>query len=306
MVAQWMWGEGADPSWPIGLFDSGLGGLTVWRTLRQQLPHEQLLYFGDTARVPYGERSREEILTFVRQILTWMQAQPVKLVVMACNTSSALALDLVRQEFALPIFGLVLPGAQAALAQGSRIGVIATPATVNSRAYSKAIQEYSALDPKRFSHPIQCWEQACPEFVPLIEAGEMNSQALRQAAENYLQPLLQQRIDTLIYGCTHYPVLEPILRPLLPRSVKRVDPGVALVRSLAKELGLWGLRHPRHSTPAGSHGRFYVSGDPERFAQLATPWLGFRPQVEQVELPILDGEHEPTAHSATCHAEQER
>ncbi|WP_244350386.1 glutamate racemase [Thermostichus vulcanus] len=288
MVPKWMSGEGPDPRWPIGVFDSGLGGLSVWRTLRRQLPHEQLLYFGDTARVPYGERSPEEILTFVRQILTWMQAQPVKLVVMACNTSSALALDRVRQEFALPMFGLILPGAQAALTQGSRIGVIATAATVNSRAYSKAIQEYSALDPKRFLHPIQCWEQACPEFVPLIEAGETDSQALRQAAECYLQPLLQQGIDTLIYGCTHYPVLDPILQPLLPRSVKRVDPGVALVGSLAKELGLWGLRYPHSGTRTGRWDRFCVSGDPERFAQLATPWLGFRPQVEQVELPVLD------------------
>ncbi len=280
-------GLGPDPRWPIGVFDSGLGGLTVWRALRRQLPHERLLYFGDTARVPYGGRSPEEILAFVRQILTWMQAQPVKLVVMACNTSSALALEQVRQEFDLPILGLILPGAQAALAQGSRIGVIATAATVHSRAYSKAIQEYSALDPKRFAQPIQCWEHACPEFVPLIEAGEVDSPALRQAAERYLQPLLQQQIDTLIYGCTHYPVLDPILRPLLPRSVKRVDPGVALVGSLAKELGLWGLRCPLTAAQREPY-RFYVSGDPDRFAHLATPWLGFRPRVERVELPVLD------------------
>lgn len=150
---RWEWGSDPDPSWPIGVFDSGLGGLTVWRALRRRLPHERLIYFGDTARLPYGERSPEEILAFVRQILTWMQAQPVKLVVMACNTSSALALEQVRQEFALPVLGLILPGAQAALAQGSRIGVLATVATVKSRAYSRAIQEYSALDPKRFRTP---------------------------------------------------------------------------------------------------------------------------------------------------------
>ncbi len=241
---QWEWGSDPDPSWPIGVFDSGLGGLTVWRALRRRLPHERLIYFGDTARVPYGERSPEEILAFVRQILTWMQAQPVKLVVMACNTSSALALEQVRQEFALPILGLILPGAQAALAQGFRIGVLATVATVKSRAYSRAIQEYSALDPKRFPYPVYCWEQACPEFVPLIEAGWLDSPALRQAAEHYLQPLLQKGIDTLVYGCTHYPLLDPILKPLLPSSVKRVDPGMALVGSLARELSLWGLRRP--------------------------------------------------------------
>ncbi|MEN9260863.1 MAG: glutamate racemase, partial [Thermostichus sp. HHBFW_bins_43] len=275
MKFEWGAGSEPDPCWPIGVFDSGLGGLTVWRTLRRQLPQERLLYFGDTARVPYGGRSPEEILAFVRQILAWMQAQPVKLVVMACNTSSALALEQVRQEYALPIFGLILPGAQAALAQGSRIGVIATTATVNSGAYSKAIREYSALNPKRFPHPVRCWEQACPEFVPLIEAGESDSPALRQAAERYLQPLLQHGIDTLVYGCTHYPVLDPILRPLLPRSVRRVDPGVALVGSLAQELGLWGLRHPPGNRRGSSHvpvfqgdgHRFCVSGDPERFAQ---------------------------------------
>ncbi len=284
---RWEWGSDPDPSWPIGVFDSGLGGLTVWRALRRRLPQERLVYFADTARLPYGDRSAEEILTFVRQILRWMQAQPVKVVVMACNTSSALALEQVQQEFALPILGLILPGAQAALAQGSRIGVIATAATVKSRAYSKAIQEYSALDPRRFPQPVQCWEQACPEFVPLIEAGQLDGPELRQAAERYLQPLLQQGIDTLVYGCTHYPLLDPLLKSLLPSSVKRVDPGVALVGSLARELSLWGLRRPSTASQAEPH-RFYVSGDPERFAQLATPWLGFRPQVERVEWPALD------------------
>ncbi len=284
---RWEWGSAPDPSWPIGVFDSGLGGLTVWRALRRRLPQERLLYFADTARLPYGDRSPEEILTFVRQILRWMQAQPVKVVVMACNTSSALALEQVQREFALPIFGLILPGAQAALAQGSRIGVIATAATVKSQAYSKAIQEYSALDPRRFPQPVQCWEQACPEFVPLIEAGQLDGPELRQAAERYLQPLLQQGIDTLVYGCTHYPLLDPLLKSLLPSSVRRVDPGVALVGSLARELSLWGLRRPSTARQAEPH-RFYVSGDPERFAQLATPWLGFRPQVERVEWPALD------------------
>lgn len=284
---RWEWGSDPDPSWPIGVFDSGLGGLTVWRALRRRLPQERLVYFADTARLPYGDRSAEEILTFVRQILRWMQAQPVKVVVMACNTSSALALEQVQQEFALPILGLILPGAQAALAQGSRIGVIATAATVKSRAYSKAIQEYSALDPRRFPQPVQCWEQACPEFVPLIEAGQLEGPELRQAAERYLQPLLQQGIDTLVYGCTHYPLLDPLLKSLLPSSVRRVDPGVALVGSLARELSLWGLRRPSTASQAEPH-RFYVSGDPERFAQLATPWLGFRPQVERVEWPALD------------------
>lgn len=145
-------GGGQESQIPVGQLGclTVAWGLTVWRALRRQLPQERLVYFADTARLPYGDRSPEEILTFVRQILRWMQAQPVKVVVMACNTSSALALEQVQQEFALPILGLILPGAQAALAQGSRIGVIATAATVKSRAYSKAIREYSALIPSAF------------------------------------------------------------------------------------------------------------------------------------------------------------
>lgn len=146
---------------PIGVFDSGVGGLTVLRELYRQLPQESALYFGDTARVPYGTRSTAEILQFVREILDWMTDQGAKMIIMACNTSSALALEAVRAEYAVPILGLILPGARAAVQQGRRIGVIATPATAASNAYRQAIQEIEAN--------AQVWQVGCPEFVPLIE-----------------------------------------------------------------------------------------------------------------------------------------
>ena len=255
---------------PIGLFDSGLGGLTVLRELYRQLPYESVIYFGDTARLPYGDRTPAQILQYVREILTWMEQQGTKMVIMACNTSSALALEAVRSEFNLPILGLILPGARAAVQQGRRIGVIATPATATSKAYSRAILEADAAT--------QVWEVGCPEFVPLIEGNRLNDPYTSAIAQVYLEPLIQQQIDTLIYGCTHYPYLAPILRQLLPSSVKLVDPAVSVVAAAAQELDLLGLKNLRPPAPT----RFCVSGSPHTFSQLASSWLGCTPIVEQV------------------------
>ena len=255
---------------PIGLFDSGVGGLTVLRELHRQLPHESVIYFGDTARLPYGTKSPAQILQYVREILTWMEQQGTKMVIMACNTSSALALEAVRSEFSLPVLGLILPGARAAVQQGQRIGVIATPATAASHAYRHAILEANAT--------VQVWEVGCPEFVPLIESGRLHDPYTIAIAQEYLAPLLQQEIDTLVYGCTHYPYLASILRQLLPPTVKLVDPAVSVVAAAAQELDLLALRHVRPPAPT----RFCVSGSPQTFSQLATPWLGCTPTVEKV------------------------
>ena len=259
----------------IGIFDSGVGGLTVLRELYRQLPNESILYFGDTARLPYGNRSQAEILQFVRQILLWMQEQGVKMVIMACNTSSALALEMVRSEFNFPILGVILPGARAAVSTGKRIGVIATPATAASNAYRRAIQE---IDPTA-----QVWQVGCPAFVPLIEQNRINDPYTYEVAREYLAPLLQQQIDTLIYGCTHYPHLAPVLRSILPRSVRTVDPAVHVVAATGQELDLLGLRNTSHPQPT----QFCVSGDPHQFAQLSVQWLGCTPLVEQVSLPAI-------------------
>jgi glutamate racemase len=213
---------------------------------------------------------------FVREILTWMQQQHVKMVVMACNTSSALALDAVRSEFKLPILGLILPGAKAAVRQGKRIGVIATPATAKSGAYRQAIQEIDGT--------AKVWEVGCPEFVPLIESDRIGDPYTEQVAREYLKPLLQENIDTLVFGCTHYPHLEGVLRKILPPSVALIDPAVATSVAIDRELKLLGLHARKSPHPT----QFAVSGDPEQFTTLASQWLGFTPFVEKIELPHVE------------------
>ncbi|MGA7937571.1 MAG: glutamate racemase [Kovacikia sp.] len=258
---------------PIGIFDSGVGGLTVLRELYRQLPQESVIYFGDTARLPYGTRSPAQILQYVREILTWMVEQGVKMVIMACNTSSALALETVRSEYNIPILGLILPGARAAVQRGRRIGVIATPATAASNAYRRAVLEIEAN--------AQVWQMGCPEFVPLIEQNRLDDPYTYEVAREYLEPLLQREIDTLIYGCTHYPYLAPILHQILPPTVKLIDPAVHVVAAAAQELDLLGLKSGRPAMPT----RFCVSGLPAPFIQLAAQWLGCAPLVEQIRLP---------------------
>lgn len=260
---------------PIGIFDSGVGGLTVLREIYRQLPNESVLYFGDTARLPYGSRSPEEILYFVRQILTWMADRGVKMVIMACNTSSALALDPVQGEFPFPVLGLIRPGAQAAALKGRRVGVIATQATVTSRAYTQAIQE---IDPA-----CQVWEVGCPQFVPIVEQNQIQTPQAQRTAATYLKPLIAAKIDTLVYGCTHYPHLAPVLKPILPATMQYIDPAISMVAAAAKELDALGLRS---STPAWST-EFYVSGSAPEFKRLAVQWLGHQPVVRQVRLPEL-------------------
>jgi glutamate racemase len=258
----------------IGVFDSGVGGLTVLRELYRQLPQESILYFADTARLPYGVRSPEEILHFVRGILTWMEQQRVKMVVMACNTSSALALEQVQKEYSFPVLGVILPGAKAAVKQGNRIGVIATPATANSHAYRQAIYE---INPD-----VSVWEVACPEFVPLIESDRIYDPYTKTVAQEYLHPLIENKIDTLIYGCTHYRHLSPIIQELLPNDVTLIDPAISVVQAIVKELNLMGLSDHCHPQPT----RFCVSGSPHQFAHLSRQWLGYAPTVEKVMLPL--------------------
>ncbi|MGD2180714.1 glutamate racemase [Lusitaniella coriacea] len=266
----------------IGVFDSGVGGLTVLREVHKQLPKESILYFADTARLPYGTRSAAEILQFSREILTWMTAQRVKMVIVACNTSSALALETVRQEFDFPILGLILPGARAAVKTGRRIGAIATPATVASNAYAQAILEADAT--------VRVWQASCPEFVPLIEQNRIHDPYTRQVARQYLQPLIERNIDTLIYGCTHYPHLEPVLSSILPPSVRLVDPARYLVRAADRELELMGLKNTGRRLPT----RFCTSGSPQQFASLSHQWLGFMPKGERVHLATNSSVEIPT------------
>ncbi|PSB59471.1 glutamate racemase [Chamaesiphon polymorphus] len=256
----------------IGVFDSGVGGLTVLQEIYRQLPQESVLYFGDTARVPYGTRTATEILQFTRQTLDWMVAQQVKMAIMACNTSSALALETVRAEYDLPILGVILPGARTAARYGRRIGVIATPATVNSNAYLHAIRE---ANPQA-----EVWQVACPEFVPIVENNRIAEPQTLAIAKEYLQPLLDRSIDTLVYGCTHYPHLEPVFRQFVPPNVQFVNPAVAVVAAAAKELQVLGIQNHGRSLPT----EFFVSGEPAQFTHIAAQWLPTMPDVRQIAL----------------------
>ncbi len=260
---------------PIGVFDSGVGGLTVLRELYRHLPHESIVYFGDTARVPYGTREAGEILQFVREILVWMEQQGCKMVIMACNTSSALALEQVQAEFDIPVLGVVLPGARAAVESGKRIGVFATPATAKSGAYGRAIREISP--------ETQVWEIGCPEFVPIIEGGRIHAPETREIVQKYLAPLLEANIDTLIYGCTHYPHLAPVIRELVPTSVQLIDPAVYMAKSAGQELQLLNLANTQPALPT----YFGVSGNPDPFVAIAKEWLGYTPAVHSVILSAV-------------------
>jgi glutamate racemase len=260
---------------PIGVFDSGVGGLTVLKELQRHLPHESFLYFGDTAHVPYGTRSQDEIQELVRQILTWLVGQPIKMAIMACNTSSALALDAVRNEFEIPILGVILPGARAAVRSGRKIGVIATPATVASNCYKQAISE---INPE-----VEVFQVACPEFVPLIEANQILHPQTRSIVGKRLQPLVEAEIDTLVYGCTHYPHLAPVIEQLLPPSVTLVNPAVQMAAAAAQELELLNLK----SNQTAPETSFFVSGKPEQFAHSSQHCLGFVPAVEAAQLQGL-------------------
>ncbi|MDR5639151.1 MULTISPECIES: glutamate racemase [unclassified Thermosynechococcus] len=266
---------GLNPLGAIGVFDSGVGGLTVLQALQRLLPQESFLYFGDTARLPYGTRRRSEILQYVREILTWMHSQGVKMAVMACNTSSALALAQVRSEFPFPILGLIVPAAKMAVTLGKRIGVIATPATVKSGAYARALQELSPT--------VAIAQVACPEFVPLVESNCLEGDRVHRIVCQTLNPLAQFDPDTLIYGCTHYPHLRPVIEQYLPATVHHLDPAHAVARATVRKLEAMNLATP---CPQGQV-HFYVSGIPEQFAQLASRWLGYYPTVEHLSLSVL-------------------
>lgn len=248
---------------PIGLYDSGLGGLSVVREVFRQLPHEGVLYFGDTARVPYGGRTTEELIAFNREILGILLERGAKAILVACNTSSAVALETLDAECPVPILGLIEAGARAAVRCGKRIGIIATQATINSGAHARAI---ASIQPDAIVMPV-----ACPRLVPMIEAGDWNSDRAAAVVIESLGPLLEADLDALVLGCTHYPILAPLIQSIMGRGVKLVDPAQEAVRALGEILA--GHELLADPTPNPQHS-FLVSGDPDSFAQNATRLFG--------------------------------
>lgn len=265
-----------DPTLCIGIFDSGVGGLTVLRAIRQALPSESLVYLGDTARVPYGNKSRETVTRYSFENARFLLARGVKTLVVACNTSTACALDALTAAVPVPVIGVIMPGARQAIAatRSQRIGVIATAGTVASEAYALVI--------KTLAPAVHVVSRSCPLFVALVEEGWTDTPATRLIAESYLAPMRAERIDTLILGCTHYPLLAETIRAVMGSPVTLVDSGTAVARDLEAI-----LRSGNGLAPRGGVGsiHLYVTDGAPQFAAMASLILdGERPQLTHVVL----------------------
>lgn len=251
---------------PIGVFDSGLGGLTVVKEIMRELSHEEVVYFGDTARVPYGTKSKESIVRFSKENVAILLKHKVKMVVVACNTASSLALSALRETFSVPIIGVIKPGAQKAvqITRNKRVGIIATAATINSSEYMKEIH--------RLEPTVRVTSQACPLFVPLVEEGWFDKNVTLKIAEEYLSPVRKANVDTLILGCTHYPLLKAVLKKVMGKNVVLVDSAqeIALEVKQLLEVTKKNRLLSKKSPPV-----FLVSDEPKHFSRLAKRFLGF-------------------------------
>lgn len=260
---------------PIGVFDSGVGGLTVAREIMRNLPNEHIVYFGDTARVPYGSKSKDTIIRYSRQIIRFLKTQNVKAIVIACNTATALALDTVEKEFDIPIIGVIKSGARVAVdtTVNKRVGVIGTESTINSHMYHKLIQE---LDPD-----VTVYGKACPLFCPLVEEGWLKDPVTEEVAKRYLDELLQQDIDSLILGCTHYPLLRSLLRGIVGDQVNLVNPAYETAKELERLLIDRNLINPGTKAPVKEPYRFFVSDAADKFKNFANSILPY--DIEQTQ-----------------------
>ncbi len=256
----------------LGIFDSGVGGFSVLKRVLERHGDVPSIYLADTARLPYGDKSPQAIRGIANEIIRWMKVQKVEAILIACNTTNSLALDVVEAEAGIPSMGLIRSAAE--MIQERRIGVLATPATVRSGAYKRQIQN---LCPNTF-----VLEQSCPEFVPFIEAGKLNSSELQFVASNYLRPLLDAHVEEIVLGCSHYPFLEPLLRSLLPENIHIIDPAIGLAKKTDILLG----KSP--SVIKGSFSlastRFCVTQDPLAFSEKAFQFLGKVPEIEMISL----------------------
>ncbi|MCX7951017.1 MAG: glutamate racemase [Clostridiales bacterium] len=249
---------------PIGVFDSGIGGLTVVKEIMKILPYEDIVYFGDTARVPYGSKSQETITKFAKQNSRFLLSKDVKAIVIACNTASAFALDDVNAEFEVPVLGVIKPGANAAVraTKTGRIGIIGTEGTVNSKAYEKAI--------KKLFKEVEIFALPCPLFVPLVEEGWADRQVSYMVAQEYLEPLKKAEIDTLVMGCTHYPILTKVIGEIMGDEVTLINPAEETAIELKSILFENGLQNTTKRKPEYS---YFVSDNTEKFARVGSNFL---------------------------------
>ncbi len=249
---------------PIGIFDSGIGGLSVVKEIRRLLPDESIVYFGDTARLPYGTKSKETIVRFSKEIVRFLLQCRVKLIVVACHTASSFSLPALKRQFDVPVVGVVRPGARAAVrkTRSGRIGVLGTRSTVTSGSYAKAIQK---LDSKA-----KVFSQSCPLFVPLVEEGHFHDEITRQVAEKYLLPMKRLNPDTVVLGCTHYPLIRGVIQEILGRDITLIDSARETAEEV-KEI----IERNRLSSMNGrvSDCKFFVSDEPKRFAKIGSLFL---------------------------------
>lgn len=259
---------------PIGVFDSGVGGLTVVRELMRNLPSEKIVYFGDTARVPYGSKSKDTIIRYSRQIIRFLLEQEVKAIVVACNTASALALDVVKEELDIPIIGVIEAGALIAAKEtkNKRIGVIGTIGTVGSGIHESYL--------KKFNPGVKVFGKACPLFVPLVEEGWLHDPITTEIATRYLEDLKEKSIDTLILGCTHYPLVRSTIRQVMGDEVRLVNPAYETALELSRLLKQEGILNPGEKNVEFPY-QFYVSDSEDKFRSFANSILPY--DVEQTK-----------------------
>ena len=250
---------------PIGIFDSGIGGLTVVKELKKQLPNEQLIYFGDTARIPYGTKSKELIRQFAVEDAQFLMQFDIKLLIVACNTASSLAIGTLREHFSLPIVGVVKPGARAAAekSKNKRIGVIGTPSTINSGAYAEEIKKQIKTN--------DIYSQACPMLVPLVEEGWLDGEITRLTLEKYLKNLINKDVDTLILGCTHYPLLKSSIEKVTQGRMALIDSGLETAKRV-KEILL--KENLANDGAKESDDLYFVSDNPQKFQKIGSMFLG--------------------------------
>ncbi len=264
---------------PIGIFDSGIGGLTVAKRVISMLPNENIVYFGDTARVPYGTKSNATVIEYAIQDAQFLINKNVKLIIVACNTASSVALDRLKEKFDIPIIGMITPGAKLALdkTRNGKIGVIGTSATISNKAYSEELKE---LDKK-----VEVVEKACPLFVPIAEEGWLDHEATKLIAKEYLQEFIDAGVDTLILGCTHYPLLAKTIQTIMGSKVTLIDSGFAASLKVENYLEGRGLRNDSNQLGTA---RFYVSDLPNKFKSTAELFLdGKVNHVEKIEIESL-------------------
>ncbi|HYK74853.1 MAG TPA: glutamate racemase [Pseudoneobacillus sp.] len=262
---------------PIGIIDSGVGGLTVAREVMRQLPNEQIYYVGDTARCPYGPRSSEEVKLFTWQLTQFLLHHDIKMLVIACNTATAVVLDEIRNTLPIPVIGVIYPGARAALkvTKNHRIGIIGTIGTVKSRAYDKALKSYN--------QKVTVESLACPKFVPLVESGEYTGPVAKKIVAETLQPLKNKQLDTLVLGCTHYPLLEPLIQNVMGPNVQIISSGDETALEMSTILHHNNLLNTSMEEPIH---QFFTTGSTTIFSKIASKWLNKK--IENVHHIKLD------------------